>query len=104
LSLSGNLTSLAKNGPAPADGDHYREMAGKMRVLARLTRSSGIRRELVDLAKRYDRRAITSTADHPKQMLARRLRQPVELCALGRRGMRLAEAIDMHAGPFVRIE
>jgi hypothetical protein len=39
-----------------ADGDHCREMAGKVRELARYTRSPGIRRELVDLAKRYDRR------------------------------------------------
>jgi hypothetical protein len=31
-------------------------MADKLRELARLTRSPGIRRELVDLAKRYDRR------------------------------------------------
>jgi hypothetical protein len=31
-------------------------MAGKVRELARYTRSPGIRRELVDLAKRYDRR------------------------------------------------
>jgi hypothetical protein len=31
-------------------------MAGRLRELARLTRSPGIRRELVDLAKRYDRR------------------------------------------------
>jgi hypothetical protein len=38
------------------DGDHHREMAGRLRELARLTRSPGIRRELVDLAKRYDRR------------------------------------------------
>ena len=36
--------------------DHYREMAGKLRELARTTRSSSIRRELVDLARRYDRR------------------------------------------------
>jgi len=43
--------------PTPlADGDHCREMAGKVRELARLTHSPGIRRELVDLAKRYDRR------------------------------------------------
>ena len=41
---------------ALADGDHCREMAGKLRELARYTRSPGIRRELVDLAKRYDRR------------------------------------------------
>jgi hypothetical protein len=39
-----------------ADGDHYREMAGRLRELAHLTHSPGIRRELVDLAKRYDRR------------------------------------------------
>jgi hypothetical protein len=38
-----------------ADGDHYREMARKVRELARYTRSPGIRRELVDVAKRYDR-------------------------------------------------
>jgi hypothetical protein len=39
-----------------ADGDHYREMAGRLRELARLTHLPGMRRELVDLAKRYDRR------------------------------------------------
>ena len=39
--------------PTPlADGDHCREMAGKVRELARLTHSPGIRRELVDLAKK----------------------------------------------------
>jgi hypothetical protein len=54
----GNLASSAESGPAPAlaDGDHCRKMAGKVRELARYTRSPGIRRELVDLAKRYDRR------------------------------------------------
>jgi hypothetical protein len=51
------LTELAASEPAIplADGDHCREMAGKVRELARYTRSPGIRRELVDLAKRYDR-------------------------------------------------
>ena len=39
-----------------ADGDHYQEAAGRLRELARVTHSPGIRRELVDLAKRYDRR------------------------------------------------
>jgi hypothetical protein len=55
---SGNLPSSAKSEPAPtlADGDHFREIAGKVRELARYTRSPGMRRELVDLAKRYDRR------------------------------------------------
>jgi len=58
FSTSGNLPLLAMTDPPPAlvDGDHYREMAGKLRELARTTRSSGIRRELVDLARRYDRR------------------------------------------------
>ena len=41
---------------ALADGDDYRMMAERLCGLARLTRSPGIRRELVDLAKRYDRR------------------------------------------------
>jgi hypothetical protein len=55
---SSNLSSLPMSEAlaALADGDHCREMAGKLRELARYTRSPGIRRELVDLAKRYDRR------------------------------------------------
>ena len=54
----GNLSSLAIDEPAPAlgDGDHCREMAGKLRQLARYAKSPGIRCELVGLAKRYDRR------------------------------------------------
>jgi hypothetical protein len=50
--------ALAVSEPPAAlpDGDHYREMAGRLRELAHLTRSPGIRRELVDRAKRYDRR------------------------------------------------
>jgi hypothetical protein len=55
--------------PRLADRDHYREMPGRLRALARLTRSPGIRRELVDLAKRYDRRG-----DH----IERRSRQEVK--------------------------
>jgi hypothetical protein len=55
--MSRTLTSLAASAPPLlADGDHYREMAGRMRELARLTRSPGIRRELADLARHYDRR------------------------------------------------
>jgi hypothetical protein len=56
------LTSFTRNESAvlPVDGDHCREMAGKVRELARYTRSPGIRRELVDLAKRYDRRGDLS--------------------------------------------
>lgn len=39
-----------------ADGDHCREIAGRLRELAHTARLPGIRRELADLAKRYDRR------------------------------------------------
>jgi hypothetical protein len=39
-----------------ADGDHCREMAGRLRELAHCTSSPGMRRELVDLARSYDRR------------------------------------------------
>jgi hypothetical protein len=41
---------------ARAAGGHYREMAGKLCELARLARTPAMRRELADLAKRYDRR------------------------------------------------
>ena len=41
---------------ALANGDHCREIAGRLRELAHATRLAGMRRELVDLAKRYDRR------------------------------------------------
>jgi hypothetical protein len=41
---------------ALAVGDHYREVAGKLRELARLARTAGMRKELIDLANRYDRR------------------------------------------------
>jgi hypothetical protein len=47
---------MSEPAPLRADGDHYREIAGKLRELARYTRSPGIRRELVEVAKRYDRR------------------------------------------------
>ena len=48
--------AVSETRAALAGGDHYREMAAQLRGLAHLTRSPGIRRELVDLAKRYDRR------------------------------------------------
>ena len=53
-----HLTALTgSEAPPPlADGKHYREMAGKVRELARHTRSPGIRRDLIDLARRYERR------------------------------------------------
>jgi len=42
---------------APPDSGHYREMASKLRELARECRFPGARRELLDLAERYERRA-----------------------------------------------
>ena len=41
----------------PSDSDHYRDMARKLRDLAREFRFAGARRELLDLASRYERRA-----------------------------------------------
>ena len=41
---------------ALAVGGHYREMAGRLRELARLARTAGMRKELLDLANRYQRR------------------------------------------------
>jgi hypothetical protein len=41
----------------PADSEHYREMARKLRELAREFRFPGARRELLDLALRYESRA-----------------------------------------------
>jgi hypothetical protein len=48
FSIFGNLTSLAMSEPPPAlaDGEHYREMAGRVRELARYSYSPGLRREL----------------------------------------------------------
>jgi hypothetical protein len=45
-----------RGGPAP-DGAHYREMALELRKLARQCRFPGARRELLQLAASYDRRA-----------------------------------------------
>jgi hypothetical protein len=41
----------------PPDGAHYREMALGLRKLARQCRFPGARRELLQLAASYDRRA-----------------------------------------------
>jgi hypothetical protein len=40
-----------------SDSEHYREMAGKLRELARRFRFPGARRELLTLASGYERRA-----------------------------------------------
>jgi hypothetical protein len=42
---------------AQSDSDHYRDMAHKIRELARQFRFRGARQELLDLALRYGRRA-----------------------------------------------
>jgi hypothetical protein len=42
---------------APPNSEHYRVMAGKLRELAREFRFPGARRELLELALRYERRA-----------------------------------------------
>ena len=42
---------------AQSDGDHYRDMSRRLRELARLFRFPGARKELLDLALRYERRA-----------------------------------------------
>ena len=45
---------LDESSVPPVDADHYRDMAGRLRELACLTPSAGIRKELAALAKRYD--------------------------------------------------
>jgi hypothetical protein len=42
---------------APINGDEYRDLARRLRELARLTRISSARMELARLAARYDQRA-----------------------------------------------
>jgi hypothetical protein len=42
---------------AQSDSGHYREMARKLRELARQFRFRGARQEVLDLALRYERRA-----------------------------------------------
>jgi hypothetical protein len=44
-------------GPSHPDSEHYREMASKLRELARQFRFPGARQELLALALRYERRA-----------------------------------------------
>jgi hypothetical protein len=41
----------------PADSEHYREIARRLRELAREFRFPGARQELLELALRYERRA-----------------------------------------------
>jgi hypothetical protein len=46
-----------RNGGPPLDGAHYRELAQGLRKLARQCRSPGARKELLQLAASYERRA-----------------------------------------------
>jgi hypothetical protein len=47
----------AWNDTSPLDGAHYREMADQLRKLAHQCRFAGARRELLQLAASYTRRA-----------------------------------------------
>ena len=49
--------SEPRNSAPPPDSAHYREIADKLRELARQCRFPGARRELLDLAASYERRA-----------------------------------------------
>jgi hypothetical protein len=46
-----------KTAVAPADGQHYRELAEKLRKIARQSRSPGARQKILDFALTYDGRA-----------------------------------------------
>jgi hypothetical protein len=48
---------LPRGNDLPLDGAHYREVAHGLRKLARQCRLPGARRELLQLAANYDRRA-----------------------------------------------
>jgi hypothetical protein len=48
---------LPRSSDLPLDGAHYREVAHGLRKLARQCRFPGARRELLQLAANYDRRA-----------------------------------------------
>jgi hypothetical protein len=49
--------TLPQGSTPPLDGAHYREVALGLRKLARQCRFPGARRELLQLAASYDRRA-----------------------------------------------
>jgi hypothetical protein len=45
------------NSPLPPNGAHFREMARELRLLARRCRYPGARKEMLELAASFDRRA-----------------------------------------------
>jgi hypothetical protein len=51
------LRRLAQGTGTPSGGQHYREIASKLREIARECRFPGARREILDLASRLERRA-----------------------------------------------
>jgi hypothetical protein len=50
-------TIARRNSPLPPDGAHFREIAHGLRTLARRCRYPGARKELLELAASFDRRA-----------------------------------------------
>jgi hypothetical protein len=50
-------TTARRNSPPPLDGAHFREIAQGLRTLARRCRYPGARKELLDLAASFERRA-----------------------------------------------
>ena len=64
------MSGSRDNAPSPG-GAHYREMAEGLRKLARQCRLVGARKELLELAVNYDRRA-----DHFDGLLPQPTRDP----------------------------
>ena len=50
-------TTVRRNSPPLLDGAHFREIAHELRTLARRCRYPGARKELLELAASFDRRA-----------------------------------------------
>lgn len=50
-------TTARRNSPPPPDGAHFREIAHGLRSLARRCRYPGARKEMLELAASFDRRA-----------------------------------------------
>ena len=50
-------TTARRNSPPPPDGAHFREIALGLRSLARRCRYPGARKEMLELAASFDRRA-----------------------------------------------
>jgi hypothetical protein len=55
--IESSPTTARVNSPPPLDGAHFREIAHGLRTLARRCRYPGARKELLELAASFDRRA-----------------------------------------------